>query len=73
MLKDNVQVRWAKADGSSQDESEEDVSAGDLDAQGARGLFEWVCEVGPGKSVDVTLAWEVVAPIGTEWTTDSLW
>ena len=29
------------------------------------GLFEWVCQLDPGASVDLKVAWEVSTPVGT--------
>jgi hypothetical protein len=31
------------------------------------GIVEWICEIGPGSSVDIDLAWDVIAPAGVEW------
>ena len=71
VLQEKVLARWVKPDGGAQDDSEDEAAAAALDLQSAQGLFEWVCEVGPGKSVDLTLAWEVVTPVGTEWNVNS--
>ena len=32
------------------------------------GLFEWVCQLDAGASVDLKSSWEVSAQIGIEWT-----
>lgn len=67
-VQDKVRARWVRLNGDTQDDSEDEV-----DAENAQGLFEWVCEIEAGKSVDLTLAWEVVTPIGTEWNINSQW
>lgn len=67
LAQDKVQAHWVKPGGGAQNESEDEASVAAIDLQKAQGLFEWVCEVDPGKSVDLTLAWEVVTPIGMEW------
>jgi hypothetical protein len=31
------------------------------------GVIEWVCDLDPGRSVDLALVWEVAAPAGQRW------
>ncbi|KAH8115721.1 hypothetical protein DFH11DRAFT_1834901 [Phellopilus nigrolimitatus] len=38
--------------------------------ESAQGLLEWVCDMEPGATVDVSLVWEVSAPAYTEWVKD---
>jgi len=61
-LGDDIQVQWKKP-------SEESASNDESEHSGEVGVneFEWICNLGPGKSSTVTLAWEVVAPIGVDW------
>lgn len=58
----NVSVRWKVS------EQEEADSSSTPGSDGAReGMLEWVCEIGAGQSTDLTLAWDVTAPSGTNW------
>ncbi|CCA74224.1 hypothetical protein PIIN_08177 [Serendipita indica DSM 11827] len=59
-----VSVRWKVSD----DELTSDAASGVLGLDGAReGMIEWVCELGAGQTTDVTLSWEVTAPLGMNW------
>ncbi|PVG03864.1 hypothetical protein CPB86DRAFT_778959 [Serendipita vermifera] len=63
-----VSVRWKVTD----DDEPEDASTEEAGAppgfDGAReGMLEWVCEIPNGKSVDLTLVWEVSAPSRMNW------
>ncbi|KAG8904687.1 hypothetical protein FRB99_001328 [Tulasnella sp. 403] len=35
------------------------------------GVIEWVCNLGAGKSIDLTLVYEIVAPQGKQWMSDT--
>ena len=63
---DNIEVRWVNPE-ETEDETDNIPRIDELNVESARGLFEWVCEVDPGKSLNVKLRWEVVAPTGVEW------
>lgn len=60
-----IRVRWIRSDGRSHIISEEDDSVEVLNMEGAQGLSE--CEIGPGESVGLVLAWETIVPVGTQW------
>ena len=66
VLRDNVRARWVKPSESAPEDID-DSSLEDVDMKAARGLFEWICDIGPSKTLDVSLVWEVVAPIGVDW------
>ncbi|TDL15539.1 hypothetical protein BD410DRAFT_832567 [Rickenella mellea] len=56
----NVWARWVNCAGVGE--------SGDMPTyQSAKGLLEWVCEIGPATTMDLTLAWEVNAPVGLMW------
>ncbi|KAG8806336.1 hypothetical protein FRC17_005068, partial [Serendipita sp. 399] len=64
-------VRW-KPD--NDDSKEGTVTTAATNGSGAagldgarRGMIEWVCAVGSGQRVDVSLSWEVTTPMGLEW------
>lgn len=69
----SVKARWVpKRD---EDEEGQAVVSVSVDAKstpgadvpGEDGMVEWACDVGAGKSVDVTLAWGITAPHGRTW------
>ncbi|CCA74226.1 hypothetical protein PIIN_08179 [Serendipita indica DSM 11827] len=58
-----VSVRWKVSD----DELMSDAATS-VGLDGAReGMIEWVCELGAGQATDLTLSWEVTAPLGMNW------
>lgn len=59
----SVTVRWSSW--KTWDDSE---STDDVDMESAQGMLEWNCNIDPGAAVDLSLAWEVSAPVGVEWT-----
>lgn len=69
-LRDGMQARWVKPGEVVSDDVEDQSIAEETDMNSSRGLFEWICEVGPSKTIDVTLAWEVIAPIDVRWIED---
>ena len=63
-LSNGVSVRWKVND----DEDGEAEAEGTAGADGARGgILEWICEIGPGQSTELDLAWEVNAPASLNW------
>lgn len=64
-----IKVQWA----SRNDEEDENpkVPREELTAESAQGLLEWIITIEPGSTVDVNLSWEVVAPLGVEWSLDN--
>ncbi|KAG8829484.1 hypothetical protein FRC17_006502 [Serendipita sp. 399] len=66
-------VRWKVNEDKENDDAATVVSdnaseIGLAGLDGAReGMIEWVCEIPAGQSVDVMLAWEVIAPVGLNW------
>ena len=39
----------------------------EMAADVAQGLLEWVCDIAPGATADIVLAWDISAPRGVEW------
>ena len=66
VLKEGVSVRWASRVA---DEETPTVSSttDELDMDSAQGMLEWICDIKPSTSVDLTLSWEISAPNGTIW------
>ena len=66
VLKEGVSVRWASR---VTDEETPTVSSttDELDMDSAQGMLEWICNIKPSTSVDLTLSWEISAPSGTIW------
>jgi hypothetical protein len=69
-----VRVRWVPKNGennvSAKTASASSAAAtanDELDAESARGMLEWVCEIEPSSNVDLVLGWEVSAPVGLDW------
>jgi len=64
-----IKVQWA----SRNDEEDENpkVPREELTAESAQGLLEWIITIEPGSTVDVNLSWDVVAPLGVEWSLDN--
>jgi hypothetical protein len=63
-LAEGITVQWKVND--DQDAEADNKNTDGVD--GAReGILEWICEVGPGKSTDLNLAWEVTAPSSLNW------
>lgn len=58
----SVTVRW-----SSWKAGDDNESTADVDMESAQGMLEWNCNIDPGATVDLSLAWEVSAPAGVEW------
>lgn len=68
----DASVHWIKAGVDAQTETENDESSTGVAAvQNAQGMFEWVIALKAGEFTNLALAWEVIAPVGTDWTTDS--
>ena len=64
-LKDGVSVRWASRKA---DEDLVDISAAEeMDVDSAQGMLEWICNIEPSASVDLTLSYEISAPDGVTW------
>jgi hypothetical protein len=55
-----VKARWEQKNGNGPSIEE---GGGEI----GLGFVEWICEIGPGASVDVDLAWDIVAPAGVGW------
>lgn len=55
-----VKARWAQKNPSARTMEE---GGGEM----GLGFIDWICEIGPGASVDIDLAWEVAVPSGVEW------
>ena len=65
-------VHWVNPGVDTHEEIENDAAlTGTAAAQKAQGIFEWVVTVEAGASTNLALAWEVIAPVGTNWTADS--
>lgn len=66
-----VRVRWLprndEGNASAKAANATTTTNGGLDSESAQGMLEWICEVEPGSSVDLVLAWEVSAPAGLDW------
>ncbi len=63
-VSEGVRVHWA----SKRDEDDESkVPLEELTMDSAQGLLEWVIEMEPGATLDIKVAWEVVAAVGDEW------
>ena len=61
-----VVVRWVQKDDdldSAATNASSSPGAGDT----GEGMLEWVCRMDAGQSLDMNLAWEVVAPQGLSW------
>ncbi|KAG9037268.1 hypothetical protein FRB95_006211 [Tulasnella sp. JGI-2019a] len=66
-----VKARWAiKGRVEDEDSASTSGSASGGGPSGVEdeGVVEWLCDVEAGKSIDLTLAWDVVAPAGKNWT-----
>ena len=66
-----VRVRWVPRDEdtsnmSAKASSKVAATNEELDAESARGLLEWVCEIDASSSVDLRVSWGVSAPVGLE-------
>ncbi|KAH8115703.1 hypothetical protein DFH11DRAFT_1543173 [Phellopilus nigrolimitatus] len=68
-LQNGVAARWVQRGGD--DVGEAKVSQDESSAESAQGLLEWVCDIEPGATVDVSLVWEVSAPSDTEWVNEA--
>lgn len=69
----DTSVRWVKPGVDAQEETENDEAlTGAAAAQKVQGMFEWVIELEGGASTNLALAWEVIVPVGTNWTADSV-
>lgn len=66
IIKEGIAIRWANwkaiEGGDLSNEASEDV-----DMESAQGMLEWICNIEPSASIDLTLAWEISAPSGVEW------
>ena len=63
-LANGVTVQWKVND----DEDAEGDTKSTAGMDGAReGMLEWICEIGSGKSTELNLAWEVIAPSSLNW------
>ena len=63
-------VHWIKPGAYVQEETGGDESlTGTAAAENAKGKFEWVTSLEAGTSTNLALAWEIIAPVGTDWTT----
>ena len=59
-VRPGVKARWAQKNANARTMEEGGGEAG-------LGIVQWICEIGPGASVDIDLAWDVVVPAGVEW------
>ena len=66
LLKKGVSVRWANPK-TRADIQIDSSSADELDIDSAQGMLEWICNIEPGASVDLTLSWEISAPSDVVW------
>ncbi|KAG8989706.1 hypothetical protein FRB94_011323 [Tulasnella sp. JGI-2019a] len=75
-LRNGVKIRWTP---NTDDDDESDLGGGKLgpdskspatnSVPGEDGMVEWGCEIGAGKTVDITLAWDIAVPRGSTWVT----
>ncbi len=57
--------------GTDEEDQNPKVPREELTAESAQGLLEWIITIEPGSTVDMNLSWEVVAPLGVEWSLDN--
>jgi hypothetical protein len=63
-----VSVRWKVADEDDPETASMEETSGPPGLDGVReGMLEWICEIPNGKSVDLSLVWEVSAPSRLNW------
>jgi hypothetical protein len=63
-----VSVRWKVVDEDDMETGSMKETSGPPGLDGAReGMLEWICEIPNGKSVDLSLVWEVSAPSLLNW------
>ncbi|KAH8115728.1 hypothetical protein DFH11DRAFT_1507331 [Phellopilus nigrolimitatus] len=67
-LQNGVVARWVQRGGDDIGEVRPYEEESSLES--AQGLLEWVCDMEPGATIDVSLVWEVSAPAYTEWVKD---
>ncbi|KAG8869797.1 hypothetical protein FRB98_002193 [Tulasnella sp. 332] len=61
-----VKARWAIK--GREDDEDSVLSSGKASGVEEEGVVEWVCDVDSGKSIELTVAWDVIAPAGKTWT-----
>jgi hypothetical protein len=63
-LSEGIVVQWKVND----DEDADADTKSTAGVDGVReGILEWICQIDPGKSTDLNLAWEVQAPANLNW------
>ncbi|KAG8858411.1 hypothetical protein FRB96_005296 [Tulasnella sp. 330] len=73
--RNGVKARWAPAnDGANEGDAADSLVAADTNAQAAtnfspseNGMIEWGYDIGPEKTVDLILAWDIAVPQGQTW------
>ena len=63
-VNEGVDVKWAQGD---EDEVDNSPAAPDVNAETAQGMLEWICDINPGASKDITLSYEVTSPSAVPW------
>lgn len=56
-----IRARWFTRD---DEEVETETTSG---ADAPQGIIEWISEFDPGRSADISMVWEVTAPVSLNW------
>jgi len=67
---ESIKVQWASRN-EEEDGNAAKVPREESTAESAQGLLEWIITIEPGSTTDVNLSWEVISPLGVEWSTDN--
>ncbi|KAG8990319.1 hypothetical protein FRB90_001807 [Tulasnella sp. 427] len=58
-----VKAHWAPRDSDREEDDHKEANAGTEDD----GIVEWICDIPPGKTQELSLAWEISGPTGKQW------
>ncbi|KAG8996288.1 hypothetical protein FRB90_012776 [Tulasnella sp. 427] len=63
MVANGVKAHWAPRDSDREEDDNKAANAGTEE----EGIVEWICDIPPGKTQELSLAWEVSGPAGKHW------